>query len=123
MAQVRISPTARDDIAGILRWTLDHFGEAAARRYNSLLLQAIDDLGRDPTCPGVVARPEVAANARVFHLWHSRKRTGAAAEQVKHPRHFLLFRNVGNDCLEIGRVLHDSVDLMRHLPPGFAAAE
>lgn len=102
-----------------MRWSLENFGDAAARRYNSLLMQAIDDITQDPTRLGVVSRPEIAANARVFHLWHARKRAGAGAECVKKPRHFLLFRIAADNYLEIGRVLHDGADLARHLPPGF----
>jgi toxin ParE1/3/4 len=34
---------------------------------------------------------------------------------VKHPRHFLLYRIRADGQVEIGRVLHDSMDLEPHL--------
>jgi toxin ParE1/3/4 len=33
------------------------------------------------------------------------------------PRHFLIFRLRRDSAVEIVRVLHDSMDLARHLPP------
>jgi len=38
-------------------------------------------------------------------------------------RHFLLYRTRPDGRVEIGRVLHDSMDLERHLPDNYRAPE
>jgi toxin ParE1/3/4 len=35
---------------------------------------------------------------------------------IRRPRHLLVYRLVGDSLLEIGRVLHDAMDLGQHLP-------
>lgn len=85
-------------------------------RYESLLVQAIQDVAASPHRTGVHARPEIAANARTYHLWHGRDRVNPPEDRVRSPRHFLLFRIGENDQVEIGRVLHERMDLQRHLP-------
>ena len=36
--------------------------------------------------------------------------------RVRHPRHFLIYRVDDKNGIEIGRVLHDSMDLLSNLP-------
>jgi toxin ParE1/3/4 len=110
MRIVRLSPLARSDIAGILNHSEGVFGSAAAARYGSLLLVATRDLAKDPDRPGVRRREELGPGYRTYHVQHSRGRIG-----VRHPRHILLFR-IGPGTLQVARVLHDSMDLARHLP-------
>ena len=112
---ITIAPAAERDIESILAWTHEHFGERARLRYEALLSQAIADVADDPDRAGSDLRPEIAADARTYHLWHSRNRV-APTGRVKDPRHFPLYRTRSNGRLEIGRVLHDSMDLERHLP-------
>ena len=88
----------------------------ARLRYEALLARAILDVADDPDRVGSYTRPEIAPEARTYHLWHSRNRIEPVSERVHHPRHFLLFRKCGEGPIEIGRVLHESVDLARHLP-------
>jgi len=66
-----------------------------------------------------MAREELAAGARTYHLWHSRNRVRKMPGVVRNPRHFLLFRIGAKGDIEIGRVLHDSMDLASNLPPGY----
>lgn len=42
-----------------------------------------------------------------------------AIGRVQKPRHFLLIRISADGDLEIARVLHDSMELSRYLPPEF----
>ncbi|CAN7242777.1 hypothetical protein G6M16_004730 [Agrobacterium tumefaciens] len=35
---------------------------------------------------------------------------------VKYPRHLLLYRVLNPDLVGIGRILHDSMEIERHLP-------
>ena len=119
MARFLLSPLAEADIEGILAWTHEHFGEVARSRYEELLAQAILDVAANPERPGCTARPELSEAARTYHLHYSRNNVSPAANRVKRPRHFLLFRTADTGTVEIGRVLHDSMDLIRHLPPNF----
>ena len=41
--------------------------------------------------------------------------------KVTHPRHFLLYRALTGGPVEIGRALHDGMDLKRHLPDEYGA--
>ena len=108
-----LSPGARQDIRDILLWSLDKFGFDAAGRYRTLLIQALRDLEADPTRPGSKARPELAEDARTYHLSFSR--SSLQGKSVKAPRHFILYR-IRPAGLEAARILHDSRDLERHLP-------
>jgi toxin ParE1/3/4 len=116
MAQLRIAPAPERDIEAVLRWSYDQFGEPAVSRYSALVTQAIRDVAAHPQLAGSAHRPEIAASARTYHLIHSREHVAANVGRVRRPRHFLLYRVQPDDTVEIGRVLHDSMDLIRHVP-------
>ncbi len=115
--KVILAPAAEADLADILAWSAEAFGDAARRRYAALIVQAIEDLTADPARVGVETRPEIAAGVQTYHLAHFRNRVAPAAGRVITPRHFLIFRLRRDSAVEIVRVLHDSMDLARHLPP------
>jgi toxin ParE1/3/4 len=119
MLRVFVAETAADEIVSILAWSDKHFGEAARRRYDALILQAINDLAENPERPGVHVRTEIAESVRTYHLKNSRDRVPLAAGRVREPRHFLLFRVRADESLEIGRVLHDGMDIFKHVPDEF----
>lgn len=119
MSPFVIAPAAQRDIESILAWTHEQFGEQARLRYEALLIQAILDVAEDPQRPGSHDRTEVARGVRTYHVWHGRLRVLPTAKRVKNPRHFLLY-GVGRDGrVHLGRVLHDSMDLDRHLPDDY----
>ena len=119
MARFVLSSLAEADIEGILAWTHEQFGEAGRLRYEELLVRAILDVADNPERPGCMARPELSEGVRAYHLYYSRNNVSPAANRVKRPRHFLLFRTADNGTVEIGRVLHDSMNLSQHLPPEY----
>jgi toxin ParE1/3/4 len=112
--QLVIAPRARTDIESILAWTLEHFGPQSMHRYRKLMQTAIEAVAANPELAGSAGRPEIARNCRTYHLIHCRKR--ASGGRVRSPRHFLLYRVNATGVVEIGRVLHDSMDLEQHLP-------
>lgn len=116
MPQCIVSPAAEQDIEAILFWTEEQFGQEARLRYEAILIQAIADLAEDATRPGSHNRPELAASARTYHVRHSRNNVTLPVGRVKNPRHFLLYRVRDDGRLEISRILHDSMDLEKHLP-------
>lgn len=121
MREYLVAPTAERDILLILERSLENFGARACDRYADLIYRAIRDVAKDPQRPGIHHRPELAADARTYHISHSSKSTGQRVALVKRPRHVLVFRQPSENVVEVGRVLHDSMDLARHLPPGYAA--
>lgn len=117
MARYRFSPLAEEDIEAILAWTDRQFGEQTRLRYEELLVQAMLDLADNPERAGTLKRPELAKGVSTYHLRHSRDRVSRSVGRIRKPRHFLLYRVAADGRLEIARVLHDSMDIVRHLPP------
>lgn len=114
MTQYRISHAAQSDIVDILAWTHDQFGEQARQRHEGLIVAALRDIASDPARPGSAARPELGDGARSWHPRGSRSHTPAGSGVVRRPRHFLIYR-VDGGIVIIGRVLHDAMELRRHI--------
>jgi toxin ParE1/3/4 len=108
----RISHAAAADIIDILAWSQEQFGEQERRRYERLIAAAIRDIAADPTRAGSAERPELGQAVRSWHLRGSRNHT--TDEVVRRPRHILIYR-VEDDILVIGRILHDAMELRRHI--------
>jgi toxin ParE1/3/4 len=104
--RVRLGPAAELDFANILGWTTDNFGERQSRLYRDTLLQAIGELANGPNVACSRARDEIMPGVRTLHV----------ARHGRRGRHFLLYRGVGSQIIEIGRILHDAMELRRHLP-------
>ena len=64
MARYRLSTTAQADLIDILAWTQGQFGEAARKRYETLLVTALRDIASQPDRTGSVERPELGDGAR-----------------------------------------------------------
>lgn len=114
MALYRLSESAQADLLDIFFWTHTQFGELARQRYEALIVTALRDIAEQPARVGSVERPELGDGVRSWHLSLSRERARTASGMVRHPRHFLLYRLEG-DVVAVGRVLHDSMELSRHL--------
>jgi len=103
----RLTAEAQREVDQILEWTDDHFGETARRRYIKLLLTAFRSLASKPDLPGSRQVPSVQG-IRLCHLRHVKS-------TVKHPRHFIAYRELEDGRILILRVLHDSMDIGTHL--------
>jgi toxin ParE1/3/4 len=108
---LRISSRATRDVAGVLDYTLERFGDRQHDQYAELIREALAAIAADPGRPPARRRPEIRHDARTYHL----------ARRGKPARHFFLYRVLPNNEVEIGRLLHDSMDLSRHLPEGYEA--
>jgi toxin ParE1/3/4 len=66
-----------------------------------------------------VRRDDFKTGCLAYHLRRSRSRAKVGGRVVQSPRHILVYRLVPGDIVVILRVLHDSMDLPRHLdaPP------
>src|SRR5262249_1590911 len=108
--EIIIAPKAKSDMVGILAWTCDNFGIQTMRRYANLIQTAIEGVAANPEVAGSDNRPELAKGCRTYHIFHSRKKAGARGDRIRNPRHFLLYRVTGSGAVEIGRILHDSME-------------
>ncbi|MDZ7591565.1 MAG: type II toxin-antitoxin system RelE/ParE family toxin [Rubrivivax sp.] len=114
MFRYRLSEAAQGDILNVLAWTHEQFGGAARLRYESLIVAALRDVASQPDRPGSLARPELGAGVRSWHLRLSREHMEAGMEVVRRPRHFLVYR-FEPGLVVVGRMLHDAMELARHL--------
>lgn len=114
MARYRLTHAAQADIASILAWSHDQFGEEARKRYEALIATAIREAATRSDEVGRTVRPELGEGVFSWHLAQSRIHSPGG--NVHRPRHFLIGRPDG-DVLVIGRVLHDAMELRRHLHP------
>lgn len=107
-----VSAAAQQDIAQILEWTQDAFGDMGRTRYEKLISAALIDLRADPARAGVRQRDDIGKRICTYHLASSRKRI-SASKQVAKPRHLLLFR-VKRNVIEVARLLHEAMDFSQH---------
>lgn len=109
--RVRLSAAAEDDFRNILRWTSERFGEAQARRYAGTLMQAIQALRAGPEAPGSRRRDEISPGLMTLHV----------ARGGRKGRHMAAYRigpSADPPTIDILRILHDSMDLSRHVETG-----
>lgn len=114
MFRYRLSDAAQRDVLDILAWRQEQFGEAARLRYEALIIAALRDVASQPDRPGSLERPELGTGVRSWHLRLSREHAKPALGIVRRPRHFLVYR-LEPGLLVIGRILHDAMELARHL--------
>ena len=104
---IRVAQSAQHDIAAILAWTRRRFGARQAQAYARTLSGALQVLGEGPDATGARQRDDLGPGIRVLHV----------ARQGRHGRHFVVFRVGGKHRIDVLRVLHDSMDLVRHVEP------
>jgi toxin ParE1/3/4 len=102
--RIRLGAAAELDFANILKWTTENFGARQSRIYRDTLLQAIGELANGPDVAGSKAREDIMPGVRTLH----------AARHGRRGRHFLIYRVIQGQIIEIGRILHDRMDLRRH---------
>lgn len=111
-----LTAAARADIAQILQSSAADFSEGARSRYAALVATALKDLLDDPERPESLARPELQSGVRSYHLRHSRRQAAATGITVKSPRHLIVYLTPRSDLVVVLRVLHDAMEIERHLP-------
>ncbi len=107
--RVRLTAAAEADFQDIIRWTVAQFGEGQARVYAGTLSEAIEALTAGAKAAGVKPRDDIAKGLFTLHV----------ARRGRKGRHFVMFRigaEGGDKVVEVLRVLHDAMDLPRHLP-------
>lgn len=122
MRRLRLSALAEGDIENILVHSHATFGESARRRYETLIAAALHDIVTDPDRVGVRQRGELGPNIRTYHLFHSRENGRTDDGIVREPRHMLVFRLVEPNIVDVGRILHDAMEVANHLPTEYRSS-
>jgi toxin ParE1/3/4 len=106
--RVNVTRAADADIEEIHRWTEDRLGLAQADAYATAIASAVKALAAGPRVRGARRRGDFRSWLYTLHLSRFRRRA----------RHFVLFRVSDPDGrrLDVLRILHDAMDLVRHLP-------
>ncbi len=105
---VRLTPAAVHDFDDIVEWTADHFGPTQAGRYGDTVLNALRILRVGPSALGVRPRDDIAPGLMTLPLTRGGRKG----------RHLIVFRTAPDEnhpTLDVLRILHESMDLPRHL--------
>ncbi|MFI4988815.1 MAG: type II toxin-antitoxin system RelE/ParE family toxin [Alphaproteobacteria bacterium] len=106
---VRLSAAAEADYQDILVWTVERFGTARALTYAETVSEALAALAAGPAIVGVKARDDISKGLCTLHV----------ARQGRRGRHLILFRVADDEnrpTVDVLRLLHDAMDLVRHIP-------
>ena len=104
--RVRLTQQAESDLLDISRWTAENFGALQTEFYAETVMLAIEALNGGPEVLGTKTRDEIAPGVRTLHV----------ARQGRKGRHFVIFRTAEGQIVEVLRLLHDSMDLSKHVP-------
>lgn len=103
---VRLTAAAASDFEHIIDWSIEHFGDSQAAAYAETLSLAVEALADGPSVAGAKQRDEILKGLYSLHV----------ARQGRKGSHFVMYRVAGSgDAIEVLRLLHDSMDLPRHL--------
>jgi len=105
---VRLVAVAEQDYQEVVKRSAQDFGPLQAEVYAQTLEMAINALREEgPETMGVKEREEIGPGIFTLH----------AAKHKRKARHFLVFRVLKIRTIEILRILHDRMDLARHIGP------
>jgi toxin ParE1/3/4 len=101
---ISLAAAAQADLDNIAAWTTENFGPSQAEHCIEAILDTIDELTVSESPTRSLARDEIEKGLRTLHM-RKRGRGG---------RHFLLYSETADE-VRIQRVLHDSMELSRHI--------
>lgn len=108
--RARLTAAAEVDFEDILLWTIDQFGDVQAHVYAETIVAALNALATGPTASGARKRDDILKGIITLHV----ARTG---RKGRHVVMFRVGRESDGDVIDVLRLLHDAMDLPRHLPP------
>lgn len=116
----RLTALADADINDILTYTLREFGPVQFEAYWTLIDQAGQLVGDDPTRPGSKPRDDLGQSIRSFHVGIAAARSGAASHILYYVPGSL---EDGSQGALILRVLWEGMEPKLHLGEGLDAFE
>jgi toxin ParE1/3/4 len=102
--RIVLGKLAEADLFNVAVRTAENFGAKQADAYVDAILDTIDELSAGEPARNK-ARDEIAPGIRTLHM----------ARPGRRGRHLLVYL-VADDVLTIVRILHDSMEVSRHLP-------
>ena len=104
---VRLAAAAERDFQGILAWTAEQFGEHQVGVYAGTIIASLEALASGPDAARAKPRSEILPDLYSLHI----------ARGGRKGRHLVLFRvDRTRMIVDVLRLLHDSMDIARHLP-------
>ena len=94
----------------ILQWAAEQFGRRQASVYRQTLIVALGALSADPFVPDSHARDEIQPGLRSLHVARN-----------QHRGRLIRYRLAGQRTIDILRILHESMDVGRHVPDNSAS--
>jgi toxin ParE1/3/4 len=104
--KIRLGRQAELDYVEILSWTTKHFSKVQAQTCSETITQAIQALTDGPEILDSKRRDEIELGIRTLHV----------ARLGRKGRHIVVFRVDGVQTIDVLRLLHETMDLSRHLP-------
>jgi toxin ParE1/3/4 len=103
---VRLAEQAERDLLDITLWTAENFGRSQAEFYAETVTLALEALHDGPEILGAKARDDdIGLGIRTLHV----------AREGRKGRHFVVFKVSNGQNIDVLRLLHDSMDLARHV--------
>ncbi len=103
---IRLADQAEQDLLEIIKWTAKNFGIQQAEHYAESITLAIEALHDGPEILGTKVRGDITKGIHTLHV----------ARQGRKGRHFVVFSVSEGHIINVLRLLHDSMDLAKHLP-------
>ena len=103
---IRLADQAEKDLLDITVWTAENFGTQQAEQYAETIALAIEALHDGPEILGAKVRDDIGTGIRTLHV----------ARHGRKGRHFVAFSVSEGHIINVLRLLHDSMDLAKHLP-------
>ena len=97
MARYRLTNKAVDDLTQIWNYTIDKWSETQADKYYQMLLDNFSEVANNP---------DLGKNYSGVFENLSGYRAG---------RHIIFYRRIGDDEIEIARILHEQMDLKNRI--------
>lgn len=94
MAEYILSKSADADLRNIYEYTLENWGVEQFHLYREQIDDALEKISKDPELINSKAREDLAPGCRLYHVQH----------------HYIVYR-IGKKCIEIGRILHERMNI------------
>ncbi len=101
-----LADQAERDLLEISKWTAKNFGIQQAEHYAETMTLAIEALHDGPEILGTKVRGDIAKGIHTLHV----------ARESRKGCHFVVFSISEGNIINVLRLLHDSMDLAKHLP-------
>ena len=103
--RIRLSAATERDFVGIVEWTTETYGNRQANTYRRTLMLALAALYQGRDLPDSQPRDDIRPGLRSLHV----------ARKGRRGRHFILYRTADSGRIDSVRILHDSMDMSRHV--------